>query len=429
MNQRKTILIRGCVKSLSGYGNWTRQIIYTILKSKLADQFDINIWPCNWGHTPLTALDESTEVNELFKKIIAKPQLTSQPDVFMTITIPSEFQRIGKFNIGITAACETDRISIEWINKINQETDCVFAISKWTAEMMNNTKYSRKDTPNGPVTNVIKIVKSLNVWSPAVDTKIYNPKVKCKLDLNLTTTKNFLFVGHWLKGDYGKDRKNIGVLVKNFLQTFLGNKDVGLILKTSHAHYSLLDKREILNKIKAIKKTMVHNPDKLEFPKIYLVHGNLKDEEMAQLYNHPSIISYVSLHHGEGWGMPITEAMACDVPAIMIPWSGNVDYLKDGHFIPIHFGLQEIPDDCLWDDIFIKGAQWAVPDENKVQQSFRWVIENPKDARRIGRKGGTLIRENFSLDNMQTETDIILENIYNTIHHRIDKSKIPFKEI
>ena len=77
----------------------------------------------------------------------------------------------------------------------------------------------------------------------------------------------FEFTGHWLQGAIGQDRKDVGMLIKTFLETFKGKgKKPGLILKTSSATYSIMDREEILEKINQIR---AHVGDS-DLPNIYL---------------------------------------------------------------------------------------------------------------------------------------------------------------
>ena len=90
-----------------------------------------------------------------------------------------------------------------------------------------------------------------------------------------------MFVGHWLQGGLGNDRKDLGMLIKTFLETFKNQKkQPALLLKTSGATPCILDREEIFNKIKEIKNTVVG-----KLPNIYMLHGDLRDEEMNGLYS------------------------------------------------------------------------------------------------------------------------------------------------
>jgi hypothetical protein len=101
------------VETRSGYGEWGRQLLYSIVNSQYAPEWDINLWSCPWGHTPATALEEEGIIEDCIKELLKKPPLTVNPDAFLTLTIPDEFQRIGsKVTVGITAGAECDRISM-----------------------------------------------------------------------------------------------------------------------------------------------------------------------------------------------------------------------------------------------------------------------------------------------------------------------------
>ena len=134
---------------------------------------------------------------------------------------------------------------------------------------------------------------------------------------------NFLYVGHWLQGGLGKDRKDTGMLIKVFLETFKNQKKKpGLILKTSGAGFSVLDREATLEKIRQIKNTVDG-----ELPNIYLVHGDFYDDEINELMNHPKVKAHINITHGEGFGRPLLEASVTEKPVIASNWSGHVDFL------------------------------------------------------------------------------------------------------
>jgi hypothetical protein len=85
----------------------------------------------------------------------------------------------------------------------------------------------------------------------------------------------YLFVGHWLQGDLGEDRKNVGLLIKAFYETFKNKmKKPALILKVSMGGTSYMDREEILKRIAVIKKTV----NSVNIPNIYLLHGEFSDQ-------------------------------------------------------------------------------------------------------------------------------------------------------
>ena len=110
---KETMLILAPVTSRSGYGDHARDLVLSFIG---LDKFDIRIADCNWGNTPRTALEETTDKNLLLikERIIHdtnKPPFPDRPDVYVDIRIPNEFQTMGKYNIGITAGIETNAVS------------------------------------------------------------------------------------------------------------------------------------------------------------------------------------------------------------------------------------------------------------------------------------------------------------------------------
>ena len=89
----------------------------------------------------------------------------------------------------------------------------------------------------------------------------------------------FLSVGHWMQGNIGEDRKNIGVTVKSFYETFKDKKNPpALVLKTSSVNSSYMDRNEIQKRIHLIR-----NMCKGKLPKVYILHGNFSNKEMNEL--------------------------------------------------------------------------------------------------------------------------------------------------
>ena len=111
-------VIQGPVASRSGYGDHCFAIVSDIIKW---DKFDVKIVPMRWGVCPNTMLDDETRpmVKEIKSKILTT-NLTSQPELFIQVSIPNEFQPRGKYNIGITAGIESTAPRAEWIEGLNR---------------------------------------------------------------------------------------------------------------------------------------------------------------------------------------------------------------------------------------------------------------------------------------------------------------------
>ena len=96
----KPFVVVSCpIDTYSGYGSRARDVVRALMKS---DKYDVKILSQRWGSTPYGFLNEDNPEEKKMKDAIIPPQLTRQPDVWIQITVPNEFQKIGKFNIGIT---------------------------------------------------------------------------------------------------------------------------------------------------------------------------------------------------------------------------------------------------------------------------------------------------------------------------------------
>ena len=215
------------------------------------------------------------------------------------------------------------------------------------------------------------------------------------------------YVGHWLKGDVGKDRKNTGMLVKVFLETFKNEPTPpALILKTSGATFSVIDRNEIFKKIEAVKKSI--KSDK-PLPNVYLLHGDLTPEEMNALYNHSKVKANVSFTRGEGFGRPLLEASLSGNPIIVSNWSGLTDFLHKDCNILIGGKLEDVHESASWDKVIIKEAQWFTIDYNQAANAMMMVFKNLQNVKNASKKQMEYSKENFSLNKMHD----VFEQVFN----------------
>ena len=116
---KKYMLICAPVSSRSGYGEHARDLVHSFIEH---DKYDIEIADVRWGDCPRNALDMNNKIHkEIFNRIIpTNHQLQKQPDVYVDIRIPNEFQTVGKVNIGITAGIETTLVSAKWLEGCNK---------------------------------------------------------------------------------------------------------------------------------------------------------------------------------------------------------------------------------------------------------------------------------------------------------------------
>jgi glycosyltransferase involved in cell wall biosynthesis len=407
-------VVRAPCATRSGYGDMSRDIIRHLIEY---DKFDVKIISVNWGETPMNALDVNNPKDKIILDRILTTPLSKQPELFVTITIPAEFEVIGKYNIGITAGIETTIASNQWIECCNK-MDVVFTISEHSKNVFLSSKY-KKQTQIGESIGELQLEKPIEVLHNCIDQHIFK-KLDYEADL-IPSIKNelsvipekfcYLFVGHWLRGDIGEDRKNVGLLIKIFLETFKQVKSEqlpALILKTSGGNFSILDKSEIIRKINSIRNS-VTLIDGQTLPNIYVLHGELTDDEMNSLYNHPKIKVHVSLTKGEGFGRPLLEASISGKPVIASGWSGHVDFLNPEDAVLVGGELKPIHPSSVWETVLIKESSWFSPDIQQSANALAAVFMNYEEFRKKAHKLGKENFKKFSYQTIQKRTWELLD--------------------
>jgi glycosyltransferase involved in cell wall biosynthesis len=401
MDKKPFLLFRGPIKTRSGYGAHSRDLLESLYRM---DLFDIKIDSCNWGTTPLTAFEEGNSFHEWAESnIITK--LESQPDIYIQVTVPNEFQRIGKFNVGITAGIETTVAPKEWIDGCNK-VDLIITTSTFSRDVLLSTVYNENENNTGKLVKQHKIEKPIEVLFEGVDNLIYNDTYT-NFDLDIKEDFAYLFVGHWLKGDIGQDRKDVGMLIRCFTEAFKNTEEKpALILKTSSASFSIKEREKFRKKIEEIVGK-VENP-----PSIYLLFGELTNSEMNELYNHPKVKSMVSITKGEGFGRPLLEFSMTGKPIIASNWSGHKDFLPMDKAIMIGGTLTEVHDSAV-DSFILKGSKWFTANYNEFAEVMKLVHKDYDDYKVRSESLKLENQTKFSMESMKDKFKNIIEPYMN----------------
>ncbi len=390
------LLFRGPVQTRSGYGAHSRDLLQALYQMNL---YDIKIDSCSWGSTPMTALEKDNVFHKWIESNIITA-LPTQPDIYVQVTVPNEFQRVGKINIGVTAGIETTVAPKSWVDGCNK-MDMIITTSQFSSDVLLGTVYNETDNVSGKLIKQHKIEKPIKVLFEGVHTDIFN-NVYDGIDLDIKEDFAYLFVGHWLKGNLGQDRKDVGMLIKCFLEAFKDDTNKpALVLKTSSATFSIKQREEFSKKIKELVGN-IQNP-----PSIYLLFGELTDKEMNSLYNHPKIKAMVSLTKGEGFGRPLLEFTMTGKPVIASNWSGHKDFLPLDKGIMIGGKLTEVDESAI-DDFIIKGSKWFTANYNEAAEVLK-IVKN--DYQKFTDRAESLRVDNsinFSFEKMVEEFEKLL---------------------
>ena len=406
----KPLVFVSCpIDTYSGYGARSRDIVLSMIKS---ENYDVKILPQRWGNTPFGFLQPNNPDHKLMIDCIwNQPQLPKQQDCWIQITVPNEFQPVGKYNIGITAGIETTICAPGWIDGINR-MDLTLVSSEHAKKVFENSTFEEKNNQTGQVVRQIKLEKPIEVLFEGVNTNIYQ-KIDAVNDSeiwdiidDIKEDFNFLYVGHWLQGELGQDRKDTGMLIKTFLETFKDKKQKpGLILKTSSVNHSIMDREEMLDRIRRIQESVEG-----VLPNVYLLHGELSDEEVNELYNHPKVKAHVSFTKGEGYGRPLLEASISQKPVITSNWSGHLDFLDPEMSILLPGEIRQIHPSAVVQDMLVPESGWFTVDYKKASETLEDVYKNYKKYIDGAKKQSYRSRTEFNLDKMGEKLVSILED-------------------
>jgi glycosyltransferase involved in cell wall biosynthesis len=398
----KPLFIISCpIDTYSGYGARSRDLVKAIIET---NQYDVRILSQRWGNTPWSFLDENPKWSFLKKHVLQSNQLPKQPEVWMQITVPNEFQAVGKYNIGVTAGIETTIAHHSWVEGINR-MNLVLTSSNFSKKTLIESKYDAKDA-QGNTTGTLQVTTPIEVLFEGADTEVYKPGVKCNLDFNFQEEFAFLFVGHWMQGDFGEDRKNVGLLVKAFLETFKNKKKKpALVLKVSSAGCSYMDRDIQVRRIQDIRDTCKTK----DLPNIYLLHGEFSDEEMNQIYNHPKINAMVSLTKGEGYGRPLLEFSLTKKPVIASDWSGHTDFLSKEFSTLLKGELKNVHPSAVVENMILGESLWFTPDHGAIGHYLKDVYENYSKYQNNANRQAYRSKAEFSYSKMCLDLKTLLD--------------------
>ena len=401
---KNTFVISCPIDTYSGYGARSRDLVKAIIES---DKYDVKILQQRWGGTSWGFIENHQEWHFLKPYLLPVGQkLTEQPDIWAQITIPNEFQPIGKYNIGITAGVETTVCAPTWIEGLNK-MNLNLVSSNHAKQVFESAQFEIKDKDTQQHKGTLKLEKPIEVIFEGANLDIYKPTAEpCLINFDIPESFAYLFVGHWMQGDLGEDRKNVGLLVKAFYETFKNKKTKpALILKTSSAVTSYMDRDSILKKISQIKNTV----NSTNLPNVYVLHGDFTDEEMNSLYNHSKVKAMVSLTKGEGFGRPLLEFTLSKKPLITTNWSGHIDFLNPEFTSLIGGTLTQVHPSAA-NDWILKEAQWFSPDHGQIGHFLKDTFENYKNYTDGAKRQAYRSKTEFSWDGMKKLLNTILEN-------------------
>jgi hypothetical protein len=425
---KNTFVISCPIDTYSGYGARARDFVKSLVE---VNKYDVKILSQRWGNTSKGFIENNKKEWGFLEKLII-PGLQEKPDYWCMVTVPNEFQNVGKYNIGLTAGIETTNCDIEWIKGCNK-MDLILTSSEHSKASFINSQYQNSENEK----DIIKLETPIEVLFEGGNLDIYKiiDKFKNKELYNqinsIPEDFAYLNVGHWMQGNFSHDRKNIAFTIKSFYETFKNKQNPpALILKLCRVNSSIGDKEDILRKISDIRDSV----DGENIPSVYLLHGDFTDKEMNEIYNHPKIKAMVSFTKGEGFGRPLLEFSLIDKPIIVSGWSGHLDFLNKDHTALLGGKINPIDKSAQIKGMLIEGSKWFDVDHNYVNHFFQEIVDNYDEWLQKAKDQGYRSRTYFAFENMKAKISELFDKNLPELPKKmelklpgIDKIKMPKK--
>lgn len=396
----KKVLVEGPILTQSGYGEHARLVMRSLRTKE--EIFDIYAIPLNWGQTSWKFEDDEERIwiDSIINKTVQYINQGGQFDIYVHVGIPNEFKKKAPVAIEVTAGIETNKIAPEWIDILNRECDKIITVSEHSKLTLENSYWNVQDH----LGRIIKLKLDKPVEAIGYPVKQFKQFENHKEWLPLDYDFNFLCVAQW------GPRKNLPNTINWFLEEFK-NDNAGLLCKVNHSNNSILD-RIVCEK--TLEEILKKYPDRK--CKVYLLHGDMNEDEIHNLYIHPQVKAIINFGHGEGFGLPLFEASYCGLPVITVDYSGQKDFLyvdvdgkKKRAFASVPYDLNKIQPEAAWDGVLHPESEWAFPKPLGAKTAMRECF---KDYGRFKGQAKKLMQQNLEKFEKEKIMNKFVESIY-----------------
>lgn len=255
------------------YDNHSLSIVNRYLALQLSKYAKVIISPID-GFKPEAKLDKETL--QALENLKATSSDTTPPDVQIRHTYPPIWRWPSSNNTKVVfiQPWEFSRVPFEWQYKFETFADALITFTRWTAAVYHEGGLNPERLFSIPIG--------------------YNPEI---FYTDRSTPKRdrytFLFVG------CDQYRKGFDILLRAWANSFTSADNVELIVK---------DTPQVYGKTK-LQEQLIELQYKNDLGKITYIDEGYSESQMADLYRSVDVL--VHPYRGEGFGMPVQEAIAC----------------------------------------------------------------------------------------------------------------------
>lgn len=351
------VCYHGPLLDYSGYGEANRHAVAALHAA------GVNVIAKTVTYAP-----ESADFGDIGRLMMELQQNEGDYKIKILHTTPDQYHKYlepGKYHIG-HFFWETDGVPDEFIKGLNLMDEV------WTGSEANKQAIERSGCG-----------KPVYIYPQAIETERKWPKPYKIHDFD-----GYLFysIFEWT------DRKNPAALLDAYWREFQNDENVGLLIKTYFRNFTLESKRMIRATIeKAKAKSGLE-----KFPPVFLYLDLMDRNHIERL--HKTGDCYVTPHRGEGWGLPIAEAMLAGNPVITTAYGGISEWIAknragmtlDYLMVPLDGMLHSI----RW---YTPEQKWAEPDQEALRANMRLAFEQGPEVDQFAAAGQKLVQSQFSL--------------------------------